>query len=144
MSLDFSTYSGSQAIITSDRVINHSKKEGIHLFGKSTVGISSPGTVNIDSDKGIFLASDKVELGHEASTNGDQVVLGNKLVGVLSSVLEGLSYLSLVLSKANGTTQEATAISLALMADAGSKLTETITQAVTDLETVLSKTTYTT
>lgn len=141
---NFSTYSGSQAVITSDRVVNHSKSDGVYLFGKATVGISSPGSVNIDSNESILLASDKIELGHEASTNGNQVILGNKLVDILGSVLEGLNYLSLVLSKANGVTQPATTVSLALMADAGAKLTETITQAITDLESVLSKTTYTT
>jgi hypothetical protein len=137
---NFSNYSGSQAIISSDRVINHSKEDGIYLFGKATVGISSPGTINLDSDEAIIVDSDRVELGHNAS---EQVVLGNKLVETLNNLLTGLMYLSTVMSTMSGTTQAETAVSITLLADAGAEFTGTVNKAIADLSGVLSKITYT-
>lgn len=137
---NFSNYSGSQAIISSDRVINHSKEDGVYIFGKATVGISSPGTINLDSEEAILVDSDRVELGHNAS---EQVVLGNKLVSTLNKVLEGLAYLSTVMATMSGTTQPETAISIGLLADAGGEFSTTVNEAITELSSVLSKTTYT-
>ena len=136
----FSNYSGSQAIISSDRVINNSKEDGIYLFVKATVGISSPGSINLDSDEAIIVDSDRVELGHNAS---EQVVLGNKLVETLNNLLTGLMYLSTVMSTMSGTTQAETAVSITLLADAGAEFTGTVNRAIADLSGVLSKITYT-
>jgi hypothetical protein len=141
---DFENYSGSQAIITSDRVINHSKSDGVYLFGKATVGISSPGTINVDSREAVLIDSPKIELGHAASTLGDQVILGNKLVGILNDVLTGLSYLATVISVADGNNKKSTSDSLALLAAAGVDLVPTLKKATEDLAGVLSNTTYTT
>jgi hypothetical protein len=141
---DFSNYSGSQAIISSDRVINYAKSDGVYLFGKDTVGLSTKGTVNVDANEAILLDSQRVELGHRASELGNQVLLGNKMVGILNDVLTSLQYLTSVLIVANGQTQETTNLSLGLIADAAIDVNATITKAVLELNTTLSKTTYTT
>ena len=141
---DFSNYSGSQAIISSDRVVNYAKEDGIYLFGKDTVGLSTQGTVNVDANEAILLDSQRVELGHRASELGNQVVLGNKMVGILNDVLTSLSYLTSVLMVSNGQTQETTNLSFGLISDAAIDVNKTLNTAIIELNSTLSKTTYTT
>ena len=83
-------YRGKEIIVTSDRVTLHSKTDGIFLFGKATVGLSSVGTINLDSKEKVLIDAPKIELGHKAEENGEPVVLGKQLSTMLQSVLIAL------------------------------------------------------
>ena len=69
-------YKGNQVILTSDRVMIHSKNDAIFIFGKQAVSLSSPQTINLDASQKILLDSPKIELGHKAETDGEPVILG--------------------------------------------------------------------
>jgi hypothetical protein len=80
-------YTGNQIIISSGRVLLHSKDDSIFLFGKKAVGISTTGTFNIDANKGVIIAAPIIELGLTAATNGNQVIRGNDFLIQLDRVL---------------------------------------------------------
>jgi len=84
-------YTGSQAIITSDRVMLYSKLEGVFLFGKATVGLSSPSTINIDSKEGVLIYSPFIFLGSNAT---EKVILGNSMVKDLLQIITALEKFS--------------------------------------------------
>jgi hypothetical protein len=80
-------YKGNQVIITSDRVTLHSKTDGVFLFGKGTVGLSSVQTINLDSKEKVLIDAPKIELGHKAESEGEPIVLGKQLVYMLQDLL---------------------------------------------------------
>jgi hypothetical protein len=136
-------YKGNQIILTSDRVTLHSKKDGVFLFGKATVGLSSVGTINLDSKEKVLVDAPKIELGNRAEEFGEPVPLGNSLQSVLSDMNDVLNLLSNALSKANGTDDTSTALSLATIQVAGSTSLITIRNIQSRLQNILSQTTYT-
>lgn len=91
-------YKGNQIILSSDRVTIHSKSDGIFLFGKSTVGLSSVGTINLDCNEKVVINSPKIQLGNNAT---QAVVLGNELVFLLNSLLIELQSMANMLSKSS-------------------------------------------
>jgi hypothetical protein len=137
-------YIGNQVIVTSDRLLFHSKKDGIFLFGKTTIGLSSPGTINFDSKEKVLIDSPKIELGHKAEELGEQAVLGNTLVSILSELNEGLALLANVLEKVDGTTKPAIAMSFAMLSEVGDNLVTATSNFKNRLDNILSDTTYTT
>jgi hypothetical protein len=136
-------YKGNQIILSSERVTLHSKKDGVFLFGKATVGISSVGTINLDSREKVLIDSPKIELGNKAEQFGEPVPLGNSLQSVLSDMNDVLNLLSNAMSKANGTDDTSTAQSLATIKVAGSTSMTTIKNIQSRLQNILSQTTYT-
>jgi hypothetical protein len=136
-------YKGNQIILTSDRVTLHSKKDGVFLFGKATVGLSSVGTINLDSKEKVLIDSPKIELGNKAEQFGEPVPLGNSLQSVLSDMNDVLTLLSNAMSKANGTDDISTAASLATIQVAGSTSMISLKDIQSRLQNILSKTTYT-
>lgn len=82
-------YSGNQVIIVSDRVTLHSKTDSIFLFGKTSVSLSSIGTINIDSPSAIILESSNVLLGSNSAR--ESVILGNRFITSLSKFLDAIS-----------------------------------------------------
>jgi hypothetical protein len=72
-------YKNNQIILSSDRVMLHSKNDSIFLFGKKAVSLSSPETINLDASKKVLIDSPKIELGHKAEKEGEPVILGKKL-----------------------------------------------------------------
>lgn len=91
-------YSGSQAIVSSDRVTLYSKKDGVFLFGKTTIGLSSPNTINVDSNEEFRVFAPKITLGTNAKQS---VILGNNLVNDLKDVYDSLQTLCVALSTIN-------------------------------------------
>lgn len=91
-------YLGNQVIISSGRVVIHSKDDAIFIFGKKAVSISSPGTFNIDANSGTVIASPKIELGLAASKVGQQVIKGNDFIIQLERLLNQIAELSEALS----------------------------------------------
>lgn len=99
-------YLGNQVIITSGRVVNHSYDDFIFLFGKKGVSISSPASFTVDANERTIIASPKIELGYEAETKGEPVLLGASTVEQLGRMLDSLKALSNALSKMKETELE--------------------------------------
>lgn len=84
-------YKGEQIILTSGRVIVHSKGDSIFLFGKNAIGLSSPGAVNIDSKIGTTINAPIIELGLQAKPEGEPVTKANTLAKDLGLLLSKLA-----------------------------------------------------
>jgi hypothetical protein len=136
-------YKGNQVIITSERLLFHSRKDGIFLFGKATIGLSSVGTINIDSNEGIKMNAPYIELGLNAKTLGESVVLGDTLVSMLTNLNGALSLLANGLSKIDGSSEECVATSLSILHEIGGSLVTATNTFKDRLNTVLSDITYT-
>jgi hypothetical protein len=92
-------YTGNQVIITSGRVTHHSYDDFIFLFGKKGVSISSPATFTVDANERSIIASPKIELGYQAETKGEPVLLGRSTAVQLGFLLDAIQNLSDALSK---------------------------------------------
>jgi hypothetical protein len=60
-------------------------------MGDQSVILSSPNEVHIDSEKGIFLDSNTIELGNEAKLIGQPVILGLDFIKELMKFLQQVS-----------------------------------------------------
>jgi len=137
-------FTGPQVILSSDRILLHSKKDAVIIAGKRAVSLCSTETINLDAKEKIILDSDIVELGHEAQALGESVVLGNSLVlqlqlftDVLKSVGDDLALVG------EGKNQIGIGPSLQKIRNQGRELAFAATQLNESLQTVLSKNTFT-
>jgi hypothetical protein len=96
-------YKEDQIILSSNRVVLHSKKDAIFVFGKEAIGLSSTKTINLDANEKVLIACNKIELGYRAEEEGEPVVLGNKLNRELILLMESLINAGGELSKASST-----------------------------------------
>lgn len=87
-------YTGNQAIISSGRVTIHSSDDFIFLFGKKGVAISSPATFTVDANERTIIASPKIELGYQAETTGEPLLLGKTTAIQLGFLLDAVQRLS--------------------------------------------------
>jgi len=137
-------YKGNQIIISSDRVLLHSKTDAIFLFGKEAVSLSSTKTINLDSVEGVKIDSPSIELGHEAKTLGEPVVLGRTLTQELKGLLDAIKSAGDNLKKASsenatmGATMQSISIAGALLSTAATTLNSRLTG-----NSILSKNTFT-
>ena len=92
-------YLGNQVIITSGRVVHHSYDDFIFLFGKKGVSISSPATFTVDANERAVIASPKIELGYQAESQGESVLLGDSTVEQLGFLLDAIQSLSSALAQ---------------------------------------------
>jgi hypothetical protein len=92
-------YIGNQVIITSGRVTHHSYDDFIFMFGKKGVAISSPATFTVDANERSVIASPKIELGYQAESKGEPVLLGRSTAVQLGFLLDAIQNLSDALSK---------------------------------------------
>jgi hypothetical protein len=92
-------YLGNQVIITSGRVTHHSYDDFIFLFGKKGVAISSPATFTVDANERTVIASPKIELGYQAESKGEPVLLGKTTAQQLGRLLTDLENLSNAINK---------------------------------------------
>lgn len=99
-------YLGNQVIITSGRVVNHSYDDFIFLFGKKGVSISSPASFTVDANERSIIASPKIELGYQAETNGEPVLLGRSTAVQLGLLIDAIKNLSDALNKLTAETPE--------------------------------------
>jgi hypothetical protein len=136
-------YLNNQCIITSDRVTLHSRKDGIYLFGKATVCLSSTGTVNIESNEALKMSAPVIELGLNARLLGQPLVLGLELSELLDELIQALQVVAVALSKADGTSEEAVADSFDDIKVSGESLVQATDNAAAAIETILSTKTYT-
>jgi hypothetical protein len=136
-------YLSNQCIITSDRVTLHSRKDGIYLFGKATVCLSSTGTVNIESNEALKMSAPVIELGLNARLLGQPLVLGLELSELLDELIQALQVVAVALSKADGTSEEAISDSFDDIKVSGESLVQATDNAAAAIETILSTKTYT-
>lgn len=134
-------YLGNQAIISSGRVVNHSYDDFIFLFGKKGVSVSSPASFTVDANERTILASPKVELGYQAETKGEPVLLGSTTVRELGRVLVAINELSTAINKLTGEEPET---AVPLITKASKVLSEVSLSVSSSLgSNCLSKNTYT-
>lgn len=94
-------YTGSQAIVTGDRVTLLSKEDSVLVFGEKAVALSTKGSLNFDSTNGIILnpgESKEVKLGLQANQS---VIKGDSFIDNLDLLLIAISNLSFALSQIN-------------------------------------------
>jgi hypothetical protein len=135
-------YKNGQIILSSDRVMLHSRKDAIILAGKRAVSLCSAETINLDAKEKIILDSDVVELGHEAQALGEQLVLGNSLVEQLTQFASTVESVGKQLSRV-AENKEKIAASMGIIAGQGFILEAAAQQLKDSLQTVLSQNTFT-
>ena len=96
-------YKSNQVILSSDRIMIHSKNDAIFLFGKQAVSLSSPLTINLDASEKILLDSPKIELGNRAEVDGEPVVLGDRLNTLLLELAIAVQQSSILLKQVSTT-----------------------------------------
>jgi hypothetical protein len=135
-------YKGNQLILSSDRVLLHSKSDAIFLFGKQAVSLSSTKTINLDAFDKVLIDCKIIELGSKAQTLGQPVVLGRNLNTQLTVLLTNLANAGTLMAQASETDLGA---SMQLLANAGQIINEEASRLVQVLNsgTILSKNTFT-
>jgi hypothetical protein len=83
-------YKGDQIILSSERVLLHSKIDAIFLFGKEAISLSSTKTINLDAVDKVLLDTKIIELGSKAQALGEPTILGRSMVTQLSVLLANL------------------------------------------------------
>lgn len=135
-------YKGNQLILSSDRVILHSKSDAIFLFGKQAVSLSSTKTINLDAFDKVLIDCKIIELGSKAQTLGQPVVLGRNLNTQLTLLLNNLAEAGMLMSQASETDLGG---SMQLISSAGQIINGEAVRLIQILNsgTILSKNTYT-
>ena len=134
-------YLGNQVIITSGRVVHHSYDDFIFLFGKKGVSVSSPATFTVDANERTIIASPKIELGYQAQSKGEPILLGRTTAIQLGFLLDAIQNLSNALGKMSAEELET---SIAGILQTSKVLSETAATVKARLNSAcLSKNTYT-
>jgi hypothetical protein len=136
---------GKQIILTTDRVTLHSKTDGIFLFGKGVVALSSPATINLDSNEKVLIDSPKIELGSKAEALGEPVVLGRQLNQQLLSLCIQMTIAGSLLNCVSDDPKELGS-SMQFIRDAGYSLAQEASRLrdlLVGISPILSTTTYT-
>ena len=119
-------YKGKQIIVSSGRVIVHAKSDGVFLFGKKNVGISSGGEVHIDANAEVFIDAPKISLGNKVTPDTmvglEPVLLGYKTNQILIRLSEMLIELGDAMGKVSESNLPA---SMQLLASTGPLVTKT-------------------
>jgi ElaB/YqjD/DUF883 family membrane-anchored ribosome-binding protein len=87
-------YTGSQAIISSERVTLLGDKDSVFIFGNQAVSLSSQYTVNIDANEKFIVSSPKTLLGSKNADQkefGEPELLGDTLVNELLLLIDDLT-----------------------------------------------------
>lgn len=135
-------YLGNQVIISSGRAVIHSYDDFIFLFGKKGVSVSSPASFTVDANERTIITSPKIELGYQAETKGEPVLLGNSTVQQLELLLDAIASMSDALNKLTAETPET---AIAGIKQTTTVLTETAKSVKAQLKspTCLSQNTFT-
>lgn len=135
-------YKGNQIIISSGRVLVHSKDDAVFILGKQAVSLSSPKTINLDASIKILINSTKIELGDRAETLGQPVILGRAFSRELKRLVDQIYDTGVLLAQVS---ESDLASSMFLIQSAGKSLAnqaETFSN-VLQREETLSKNTFT-
>ena len=92
---------GSQAILTSDRVVINSKKENVLLFAQNNIELYTKNTISLDADDKTVINSPVILLGLNGNKIPEEpVLLGNETIKLLNTLLTSLSTFSTMCSSA--------------------------------------------
>ena len=83
-----STYSNSQVVINSGRLVFNSNQNHTLINSAKSINLNSQGTINIDSKDKMVVNSPKIYLGSKDAT--EPLLLGNQTVDLLRDILEAL------------------------------------------------------
>lgn len=140
-------FRGKQIMLSSDRLVLHTKSDAIFLFGRGAVSLSSPQTINLDSNEKVLIDSPKIELGKKAEADGDPVVKGIELTVILNQLLFQLQNASMLMAQASesdlGASMQAIASAGQIINKESSRLLNVL-GLTPDTNPILSKTTFTT
>ena len=134
-------YLGNQVIISSGRVVTHSKDDFIFLFGKKGVSVSSPSSFTVDAEERTIITSPKIELGYQAEAGGESVLLGNSTVEQLSFLLDAIQNFSDALAEISAEEPETAIAKIVQTATVLSGTAQTVKAQLTNF--CLSNTTFT-
>jgi len=135
-------YKGNQVIISSGRVLLHSKSDSIFLFGKKAVSVSTPGTFNVDANQGMTVTAPIIELGNNAMEQGEPVAKAETLIVQLNRLLDGIKDLSDALKELKSE-PEGLAAAVVLITNKALLLSDTTTSVRGKLVTIASNVTFT-
>jgi hypothetical protein len=90
-------YSGSQAVLLSDRIHLHAKSDSVLLFGSKSIGLSSQDSIHLNSKEYTVINSPVIRLGLKAQS---PVILGDKFIEELREFLVQLGAVANMLSGA--------------------------------------------
>lgn len=130
-------YTGDQIIVTSGRVLFNAKDDSVFLFAKKSIGLSSAGTINFDSDDSCIINSPKIYLGLNAT---EPLVKGNRLQSYLQDLNASLSQVGMALSKVAGVPVGSPMLTVNT---AGTDLYKTVQDLASRTPQLLSKTNFT-
>jgi len=137
-------YKNNQLILSSDRLTLLSKTDSIFLFGTQAVSLSSKKTINLDAVDKVFIDAPKIELGNQAETRGEPVILGRTFNRQLIIFLQQISAASAELVNVS---ESNLAGSFTLIQGAGKTINNEANRLLGVLQStetpVLSKTTFT-
>lgn len=136
-------YKGNQIILSSDRIMLHSKADAIFLFGNQAVSLSSTKTINLDATEKILLDSPIIELGNRAKDLGQPIIMGWTFNRQMVILLTNISNAGILMSQVS---ESDLGGSMQAIASAGQILTKEATRFANLLNIpdspVLSKVTY--
>jgi hypothetical protein len=102
----FNSFTKNQIILSSDRIILHSKEDSIFLFGTQAVSLSSKNTINLDANEKIAIWSPKIELGPKANYLGQPIILSRDFFRELTALLAALKQAGEKLQSQSGQTEK--------------------------------------
>jgi hypothetical protein len=139
--LDVSKYFNSQIIVNSDRIVLNSKRDEVMIFAKTNVEISTKNIINLNADERIHLNGGNVFLGtvnNQLPT--EPILLGNKTLTVLETLLDGLYSFGTSLATVVGSPEGAPAVDINMAAE---DLLNSIDRINSNLEEILSQRNFT-
>ena len=94
-------YDGSQAILTSDRVVLNAKTENVLLFATNNIELYTKNTFSVDTDEKVVINSPNIFLGLDNDViPTEPALLGNEMVKTLTKLMKELGRFSDSLSTA--------------------------------------------
>jgi hypothetical protein len=130
-------YTGKQVVLNSGRLMFNASEDHLLLSSAKSIGLSSAGTVNIDTP--IFtVQTDKIYLGSKNAT--EPLMLGNSTVDLLRQLIEGIQGLVQILSIQVGTPP---GTPLEPTSTTAKNLLPTLSQLANNLDTLTSKDNFT-
>lgn len=94
-------YTGRQILIDSGRVTLNAKDDSVFLIGREAIGLSTDGSVHINSGEDFYVNSNKIYFGLKTEeSDHEPMILGNKLATALNNLAVSLGNTATALSEA--------------------------------------------
>lgn len=112
-------YINPQLIFNADRLVLNSKRDEVMIFAKTNIELNSPGSVNINSDERFHANTPRTFLGtkSDGTLPDEPILLGNKTIEFLSTLLSDMSLFCSKLSEAVSTPMGSPLVDINLAAE---------------------------